>query len=204
MSTANDTFTELVTQVAALIDILLEIFTADDGGTDEVGNIDNTDIVAQGLERYALQVESIAQMAESGEFIGLSHVCRRYQQALEQLAGCREALSEPVRLGLEEWPTLVMAYLEAPTDTEASAVLVAHLQNPAWALPLSAEDAELLRQLLGQQTSTIPTEAATVSVVSDTVAEAGLPEDVSAVAGLEAMEPPLADLHHCTGIDSIR
>ena len=77
MSTANDNFTELVTQVAALIDILLEIFTADDGGTDEVGNINNTDIVAQGLERYALQVESIAQMAESGEFIGLSHVCRR-------------------------------------------------------------------------------------------------------------------------------
>ena len=31
MSTANDNFTELVTQVAALIDILLEIFTADDG-----------------------------------------------------------------------------------------------------------------------------------------------------------------------------
>src|SRR5262245_49765477 len=131
MSTANDNFTELVTQVAALIDILLETFAADDSDTDEVGDIDNTDIVAQGLERYALQVESIARMAESGEFMGLSHVCRRYQRALERLASCREALSEPVRLALEEWPTLVMAYLEAPTDTEASAVLVAHLQNPA-------------------------------------------------------------------------
>ena len=98
---------------------------------------------------------------------------------------------------------MVMAYLEAPTDTEASAVLVAHLQNPAWALPLSAEDAELLQQLLVQQASTIPTEAVTVSVVPDTVAEAGLPEDVSAVAGLEAMEPPVAPCH-CTGIDSIR
>src|SRR5512134_3934344 len=98
MSTANDNFTELVTQVAALIDILLETFAADDGGPDDVGNVDNADIVAQGLERYARQVESIALMAESGELIGLSHVCRRYQQALEQLAGGREALSEPVRL----------------------------------------------------------------------------------------------------------
>jgi hypothetical protein len=193
MSTANDNFTELVTQVAALIDILLETFAADDGGPDDVGNVDNTDIVAQGLERYARQVESIALMAESGELIGLSHVCRRYQQALEQLAGGREALSEPVRFALEEWPTLVMAYLEAPTDADASAVLVAHLQNSAWALPLSAEDAELLRQLLVQQASTIPKEAATVSVVPDAVAEAGLPEDATAVAGLEATEAPLTD-----------
>jgi chemotaxis protein histidine kinase CheA/ActR/RegA family two-component response regulator len=193
MSTANDNFTELVTQVAALIDILLETFAADDSDTDEVGDIDNTDIVAQGLERYALQVESIARMAESGEFMGLSHVCRRYQPALERLASCREALSEPVRLALEEWPTLVMAYLEAPTDTEASAVLVAHLQNSAWALPLSAEDVELLRQLLVQQGATIPTEAATVSIVPDAVAEAGLSADVSAVAGLEETEIPLVD-----------
>jgi chemosensory pili system protein ChpA (sensor histidine kinase/response regulator) len=193
MSTANDNFTELVTQVAVLIDILLETFAADDGGTDDVGNVDITDITAQGLERYARQVESIALMAESGELIGLSQVCRRYQQALEQFAGCSAALSEPIRLALEEWPTLVMAYLEAPTDTEASAVLVAHLQNSAWALPLAAEDAELLRQLLVQQVSTIPAEAAIASLVPDAVAEPGLPEDALAVAGLEAMAPPLAD-----------
>src|SRR5215510_16109118 len=123
MSIANEHFTELVTQVAALIYILLEIFAADDGGTDDVGIADDADIVAQGLERYARQVESIGMMAESGEFIGLSHVCRRYQQALKQLAGYREALGEPVRVALEEWPTLVMTYLEAPTDAEASTVL---------------------------------------------------------------------------------
>jgi chemotaxis protein histidine kinase CheA/ActR/RegA family two-component response regulator len=193
MSTANDHFTELVTQVAALVDILLETFAADDGSTDDVGSIDTTDIVAQGLERYARQVESIALMAESGALIGLAHVCRRYQVALEQLASCREALSESVRLALEEWPTLAMAYLEAPTDSEASAVLVAHLQNPVWALPLSVEDAELLRQLLVQQTSTISTAAASVSVVPDAVVEAGLPKDIIAVAGLEALEPPGAD-----------
>src|SRR5215475_14615278 len=163
MSTTNEHFTELVTQVAALIDILLETFATDDGGTDDVGMADDADIVAQGLARYARQVESIGMMAESGDLIGLSQVCRRYQQALEQLAGCREVLSEPVRVALEEWPTLVMAYLEAPTDTEASAVLVAHLQNPAWMLSLSAEDAQSLQQLLVQQTSTVPNTAATVS-----------------------------------------
>src|SRR5215831_5433632 len=193
MSTDNEHFTELVTQVAALIDILLEIFAVDDGNTDDVGIVDDADIVAQGLERYARQVESIGMMAESGEFIGLSHVCRRYQQALEQLASNREALSEPVRVALEEWPTLVMAYLEAPTDAEASAALVAHLQNPAWVKSLSAEDAESLQQLLVQQTSTVPNTAATVSVAPDAETEAGLPEDVTAGAELEAMEPPLTD-----------
>src|SRR5215471_1980440 len=193
MSTANEYFTDLVTQVAALIDILLEIFAADDGDTDEVGIADNADIVTEGLERYARQVESIGMMAESGEIIGLSQVCRCYQQTLEQLAGCREVLSEPVRVALEEWPTLVMAYLEAPTDTEASAVLVAHLQNPAWVKTLSAEDAELLQQLLAQQTPTVPSPAATVSVAPDAEAEAGLQGDVTDVVELEATEPPRTD-----------
>src|SRR5215470_18065382 len=193
MNTANEHFTELVTQVAALIDILLEIFAADDGDTTDVGIAADADIGAQGLERYARQVESIGMMAESGEFIGLSQVCRCYQQALEQLAGCREALSEPVRIALEEWPTLVMAYLEAPTDAEASAVLVAHLQNPAWMLSLSAEDAQSLQQLLVQQASTVPSVATTVSAAPDAEDEAGLPEGDTARAGGEAMEPPLAD-----------
>src|SRR5262249_53483436 len=193
MSTDNEHFTELVTQVAALIDILLEIFAVDDSNTDDVGIADDADIVAQGLERYARQVESIGMMAESGELIGLSHVCRRYQQALEQLASNREALSEPVRVALEEWPTLVMAYLEAPTDAEASAVLAAHLQNPTWVKSLSAEDAESLQQLLVQQTSTVPNTAATASVAPDAETEAGLPEDVTAGAELEVMEPPLTD-----------
>ena len=130
MSTANEHFTELVTQVAALIDILLETFAADEGGTDDVGMADDADIVAQGLARYTRQVEGIGMMAESASYIALSHVCRRYQQALEQLAGCRAALTEPVRVALEEWPTLVMAYLEAPTDAEASAALVAHCKTP--------------------------------------------------------------------------
>src|SRR5262245_57888682 len=193
MSTTNEHFTELVTQVAALIDILLETFATDDGGTDDIGMADDADIVAQGLARYARQVESIGMMAESGDRIGLSHVCRRYQQALEQLAGCREALSEPVRVALEEWPTLVMAYLEAPTDAEASAVLVAHLHNPAWMLPLSAEDAQSLQQLLVQQVSTVPSVATTVRAAPDAEDEAGLPEDDTARAGEEVMEPPLAD-----------
>src|SRR5215510_13002610 len=193
MSTANEHFTELVTQVATLIDILLEIFAADDGETDDVGIADDADIVAQGLEHYARQVENIARMAEAGEFIGLCHVCRRYQQALEQLAGYRETLSEPVRVALEEWPTLAMAYLEDPTDAEAIIVLVAHLQNPAWVTPLSAEDAESLQQLLGQPASTVSSTATTVSVAPDAEAEARLSEDVVAVAGLEATETPLTD-----------
>jgi len=193
LSLQSQYFTDLVTQVAALIDILLEIFAADDGDTNEVGIADDADIVTQGLERYARQVESIGMMAESGELIGLSQVCRRYQQALEQLAGCREVLSEPVRVALEEWPTLVMAYLEATTDTEASAVLVAHLQNPAWVKTPSAEDAESLQQLLAQQTSPVPSPAATVSVAPDAEAEAGLPEGIPDVVELEATEIPRTD-----------
>jgi hypothetical protein len=91
-------------------------------------------------------------------------VCMLYQEAVARLACHSEALSEPVRLDLEVWPTLVMAYLETPAAAEAGTALVQHLLQPAWDLPLTAEDAELLKALLAEPATTPPqAEAAAVS-----------------------------------------
>ncbi len=146
MGTDNEKFAGLVTQVAELLNILLETSAADD-----IGEVES---IVQELGRYIQQLENIATAAEAIGYIGLCNVCMLYQESLVQLACHSEALSEGQRLLLEAWPTLVMAHLEAPADADISVDLVEHLQNPAWAAPLSDIDAELLKELLiGQATA---------------------------------------------------
>ena len=78
MDTVNKHLASLETQVAELIDILLESFTSED--------VDDTETVTRGLERYAQQLARIAATAETAEWIGLSHVCMLYQEAVARLA----------------------------------------------------------------------------------------------------------------------
>jgi chemosensory pili system protein ChpA (sensor histidine kinase/response regulator) len=175
MGIVNQHLALLETQIAELIDILLENFAADGTGTDD------PEAVASGLARYAQQVACIAATAEAGEWMGLHNVCMLYKQAIEQLVCHNNALSEAVRFDLETWPTLVMAYLETPVDPDAGAALVQHLLHPTWTLPLLPEDAELLKALLADQTAaTLPTEgidtAQAVAEESEAAGETGEPE----------------------------
>lgn len=154
-----------MTQVAELLTLFLDLFAADSIGSD-----DTDDVVAQGLAQYMCQVESIAATAEANGDMGLYHVCDHYHQLLEPLAGST-ALSEDVRLVLEEWPTLVMVYLDTPTDPDTCLALVEHLQNPTWPTPISAADAETLLHLLVPSTEVtlIPAPAVEAPTVLSTL-----------------------------------
>jgi len=112
MDTVNEHSTDVMTQAAELFTIFGETF-APDG----IGGDDAEDLVARGLEQYARQVARMAITAESSGYIGLYNVCVHYQKVLEPLAGSA-TLSEDVRIALEEWPTLIMTCLEAPTDAD--------------------------------------------------------------------------------------
>jgi len=162
MDIVNENVEVLIAKVAELLDILLETFPADSI------NGHDTETAGRRLERYARKVGSIATAAESGAFIGLYNVSMLYQDLLEQLAGCGESPSEQVRILLEEWPTLVVAYLKAPTDPETANALVRSLQSSVWATPLSAEDTELLKGLLLQQTTAVSAQWELVSIEPST------------------------------------
>jgi chemosensory pili system protein ChpA (sensor histidine kinase/response regulator) len=184
MDIVNENVEVLITKVAELLDILLETFHADriDG--------DDTETAVRRLERYARKVGSIAMAAESGAFIGLYNVSMLYQELLVELASCGEAPSEQARILLEEWPTLVIAYLQAPTDPETADALVRSLQSPIWATPLSAEDTELLKELLLQQTTAVSAQREPVNIESATE-EYDEPEE--AVTALEVAELTIPD-----------
>jgi chemosensory pili system protein ChpA (sensor histidine kinase/response regulator) len=191
MGTVNQHLALLETQIAELINILLESFAVDGADRDDVAT------VASGLPRYAQQVACIAATAEAGEYIGLQNVCTLYQEAIAQLVGRNDALGEAVRLDLETWPTLVMAYLETPTDPDTGAALVQHLLHPTWPLSCTAEDAEMLQALLADYTATpLPTEdssaaEAVVDLSYETATTSTLPLPIT--AGLSHVECPTTE-----------
>ena len=147
----------LRTQVAELIDILMAMLTSDDIATCDPAT------VAQGLERYMQQVEQIAATASTSEWLGLYNICVLYQGALIPIISNPNALSVDALMLLESWPALVMGYLDAPGSPDASAMLIEHLQDPAWAAPLPADEAEILQEILVAQAPSPapPAEAAT-------------------------------------------
>ena len=154
MSTDYEHMETLRAQVAELIDILMAMFTTDDIATCDMA------AVADGIERYIQQVEQIADTASTGEWLGLHNLCVLYQGILIPVAGDPNALSEDTLMLLESWPALVMSYLDAPGDPDASAMLVEHLQAPTWAASLPTDEAEFLKALLDAKT-VVPADTAT-------------------------------------------
>ncbi len=167
MVTADDTHVALEIKVAELVDTLMEIFVDED--------VDD-EIIGQSLTPYAEQVTDIGTIAAVANLVGLHDVCMYYQEFLTELAQSGQ-IGEELRVALEEWPLLVMSYLESPADIEVATPLIEHLQNPAWRTPLLQEDAELLQLSLAMGSES-----------SQTAAE-GL---VTAVADLETLEDALS------------
>lgn len=150
MDTVNEHIPDLLTQAAELLTLFFDVFA-----TDSIGRDDTEDAVAQGLEQYKAQVDSIAATAASCGDLGLQRVCVHYRALLTRFVS-EAMLCEDVRLAMEEWPTLVMTYLEAPDDADLCTALLEHLQHPVWATPLSTADVEELRGLLMPAAMTVP------------------------------------------------
>ncbi len=102
----------------------------------------------EGIRCYAEQVERIGLMAGNTGFMGLRDVCLLFQEHLSNLDFRQQGMGDAVRERLEEWPILVIGYLGAPTDPQASEPLIDHLCSPAWSTPLPETDAGVLRSML--------------------------------------------------------
>ncbi|MEE4380099.1 MAG: hypothetical protein V2J55_21640, partial [Candidatus Competibacteraceae bacterium] len=146
MAVLEEKFTALETEVAEVVNILFELLSEEDPATETV-SLDGQ------LDRYAQQVERIGLAAEAAGFMALRDLSILLQEKLVELGETAQgrALSEDERLVLEEWPTLVVGYLESPQDPYSGEALIQHLQNPAWVTPLAEEDAELMKAMLAMQ-----------------------------------------------------
>ncbi|MEZ5582098.1 MAG: Hpt domain-containing protein [Candidatus Competibacteraceae bacterium] len=167
MAVLEENFTALETEVAEVVNILFELLSEEDP-SNEAASLDGQ------IERYAQQVERIGLAAETAGFMALRELCVLLQEKLVELAESAQgrALSEDERLVLEEWPTLVVGYLESPQDDYNGEALIQHLQNPAWVNPLAAEDAELIKAMLtlqADESAADVTEAAPLVAATDGV-----------------------------------
>lgn len=179
MATPDDTFIALETEVAALVGLMLEALPSDAGPEAE----------AEGIGRYAEQVERIGAAAAEAGLIGLQDVCMVLQAALLELSAAGRPVDEAERDLLEAWPTLVMAHLEAPQDPQTGAALIQHLQDPAWRTTPLAVDADLMLSLFAPAASE---EASTTTSRASTAESAGAEgADVVAAATttLKSLEP---------------
>jgi chemotaxis protein histidine kinase CheA len=113
------------------------------------------DGASEGIHRYVEQVERIGSMVGNAGFIGLRDVCLLLQEQLSNLDLRQQDIGDVVRERLEEWPILVIGYLSAPTDLQASESLIDHLRSSAWSVALSETEAAVLHSMLmyGAQTA---------------------------------------------------
>ncbi|MCP5458865.1 MAG: response regulator [Gammaproteobacteria bacterium] len=140
MAVLEEKYTVLETAVAEVVNILFEIL-AEENPDNEVVTLPDK------LGRYAQQVERVGMAAEEAGFMGLRDLCILFQEKLGELAELQRPLWDDERMLLEEWPTLVVGYMESPDDPAARDGLIQHLQNPAWVTPLAQEDAEVMKSL---------------------------------------------------------
>ncbi len=182
MGTDNEHIEVLVTEVAELINILMDTFASD-----ETGDLDLV-TVAQGLERYVQQVAQVATIAEAGQWMGLYNICVLYQAALVPLVGNPEALNEPLLMLLESWPSHVMTYLETPSNPGASSALIECLQDPNWIAPLQADEAAILKDILAEQAAGAP-----IPAESEIREEMALSDHIEDTAALGVDDSPAQD-----------
>lgn len=139
MAALDTKMTELETEVAELVGILLETRTSDET-TDAA--------LAENFSRYTQQVEHLAKAAENACLLGLQDVCLLFQENLVQLSVQQRPLKDDEWQAMEEWPALVIGYLEAPEEVKNGAALLEYLQRELWPQPLAADDAQVLGELL--------------------------------------------------------
>jgi hypothetical protein len=141
MTLPHETFTALEAEVAAIVGVLMGALSNPDAAQDPT-------VAADGLGHYTAHVERIGTLAGLAGLAGLHLVCDRFQDQLAGIIPRLGPLEEAHRELLEEWPALIIGYLESPEDSGVSEVLVGHLRNPAWPAPLSGiEAASLLARL---------------------------------------------------------
>jgi len=69
------------------------------------------DGVAEGIRRYADQIERISSTAGNAGLLGLQDICLLFRENLTNPDFRNRDLGDTERERLEEWPTLVIGYL---------------------------------------------------------------------------------------------
>ncbi|MDM8547189.1 hybrid sensor histidine kinase/response regulator, partial [Candidatus Venteria ishoeyi] len=117
----------------------LQKFCQTDSSDPEFANI---------AENYTDLVQRLADAADMMGLPGLQQVCELIIDNAKQLAEKDQAARASSQSVLAQWPDLVIAYLQAPTDNVIN--LLNHLRESEWPAPLPDEQAHQLLNNLSQ------------------------------------------------------
>lgn len=106
---------------------------------------------ADSLNLCADRMELIGVTVATMGFMGLMDACQYYQFGLRELAKSNKAMSHDIQAVLEEWPSVVIAYLTVPDDTDIIHSLVSYINSIPWTPDLLEEELSTLTELLTEE-----------------------------------------------------
>ena len=142
MATLDEKFSALATEVVATIDILAE-WSAEPSHDIDPAATNPTAVI----ERYTSQLDCIAAMAKNLGLIGLHKACVTLREGIDNLRLGTLPTETNQQFELEEWPALIINYLESPDDAARWEAMVEFLDTTDWVASFSQEDAHNLRCL---------------------------------------------------------
>lgn len=103
---------------------------------------------AQALPRFIEIMQRLADAAASSDMIGLQSACIMVEANLQSVLSEGRELDSAERVLLEEWPELLMGYVISQGDSDAVELLIKNMAAEAWPVPLSNDEADVLRHML--------------------------------------------------------
>jgi len=148
----------------------------------------------QALPRYIEIMQRIEEAAGNSGMVGLQSVCAMVEANLQTVYTESRQLDSAENLLLEEWPELLMGYVISQGDGNATDALLKNMGAAGWPLPISDEDAEVLRHMLVVTSPSVSRLAdAASSGQAPASRESTLPEEMAEpAAGTSIQESPLS------------
>ena len=103
---------------------------------------------ADSLNLCADRMELIGVTVATIGFMGLMDACQYFQFGLRELATSNKPISNDIQVVMEEWPSVVIAYLTMPDDKDIVADLVNCVNAIPWTPELLEEETSTLSDLL--------------------------------------------------------
>lgn len=142
-------------------------------------------VLFEAIETYTNQVQNIWDAAETAGLVGLQEVCNFINENLMVVGMQEHAAKLTAKPYLEQWPTLVLEYLQVPLT--GSKQLITFMQEGGWPQPLEPERAENLLLLL-TQSSQSPQQVAAYEEEQETAAYLTPETTISELADLPLPE----------------
>ncbi len=106
------------------------------------------DAIRAQLIDIAEQVENISNAVELIDLQGLGHAFRAVSSNIHQMALAGKSVSEEQKNLIQDWPILILSYLQNIADAGVSGNILNYIRNSAWPEPVKEKSARTILELM--------------------------------------------------------